>query len=71
MCEVIGRDEIVVSKIGTQDNSVDMMTKSLHIKDKNIGFDGYINTWILRIYQIYRRHISRYFYINIHKTQII
>ena len=22
-------------------------------KDENIGFDGYIGTWILRIYQIY------------------
>ena len=31
-------------------------------KDENIGFDGYIGTWILRIY---RRYIDGYFYINI------
>ena len=31
-------------------------------KDENIGFDGYISTWILRIY---RRYIDGYFYINI------
>ena len=37
-------------------------------KVENIGFDGYISTWILwiyRIYQIYRRYIGRYFYMNI------
>ena len=34
-------------------------------KDENIGFDGYIGTWILRIYRIYRRYIDEYFYINI------
>ena len=34
-------------------------------KDENIGFDGYIGTWILRIYRIYRRYIDGYFYINI------
>ena len=27
-------------------------------KDKNIGFDGYIGTLILRIYRIYRRYIG-------------
>ena len=34
-------------------------------KVKNIGFDGYIGTWILQIYQIYQRYIGGYFYINI------
>ena len=34
-------------------------------KDENIGFDGYIGTWILRIYRIYRRYIDGYFYMNI------
>ena len=33
--------------------------------DENIGFDGYIGTWILRIYRIYLRYIGEYFYINI------
>ena len=28
----------------------------------NIGFNGYIGTWVLRIY---RRYIGGYFYINI------
>ena len=28
----------------------------------NIGFDGYIGTWFLRIYQ---RYVDGYFYINI------
>ena len=32
---------------------------------KNIGFDGYIGTWILRIYWIYWRYIGGYFYMNI------
>ena len=36
-------------------------------KDKNIGFDGYIGTWILRIY---RRYISGYFYMNIDISEI-
>ena len=35
------------------------------LKVVNIGFDGYIGTWILRIYRIYRRYIGGYFYINI------
>ena len=30
-----------------------------------LGFYGYIGTWILRIYRIYRRYIDGYFYINI------
>ena len=34
-------------------------------KVENIGFDRYIGTWILRIYRIYRRYISGYFYMNI------
>ena len=35
--------------------------------DENIGFDGYIGTWILRIYQ---RYIGRYFYMNINISEI-
>ena len=35
------------------------------LKDENIGFDGYIGDWILRIYRIYRRYIGGYFYMNI------
>ena len=34
---------------------------------KNIGFDGYIDTWILRIY---RRYIGEYFYMNIDISKI-
>ena len=34
---------------------------------KNIGFDGYIGTWILRIYQ---RYIGGYFYMNIDISEI-
>ena len=33
-------------------------------KDVNIGFDGYIGTWILRIY------IDGYFYMNIEISEI-
>ena len=36
-------------------------------KDKNIDFDRYIDTWILRIYRIY---IDGYFYINIDISEI-
>ena len=36
-------------------------------KVKNIGFDEYIGTWILRIY---RRYIDRYFYMNINISKI-
>ena len=39
-------------------------------KDGNIGFDAYINTWILWIYRIYRRYIGRYFYMNINISKI-
>ena len=42
----------------------------LSVKDENIGFDGYINTWILRIYRIYRRYIGGYFYMNIDISEI-
>ena len=35
--------------------------------DINIGFDGYIGTWILRIY---RRYIGGYFYMNIDISEI-
>ena len=38
--------------------------------DGNIGFDGYIGTWILRIYRIYRRYIGGYFYMNIDILEI-
>ena len=43
---------------------------SVVIKDENIGFDGYIGTWILRIYRIYRRYIGGYFYMNIDISEI-
>ena len=48
------------------------MTKvvSLIASVKNIGFDGYISTWILRIYWIYRRYIGEYFYMNIDVSKI-
>ena len=36
-------------------------------KDENIGFDGYIDTLILRIY---RRYIDGYFYMNIDISEI-
>ena len=39
-------------------------------KDENIGFDGYIGNWILRIYRIYRRYIGGYFYMNIDISEI-
>ena len=39
-------------------------------KDENIGFNGYIGTWILRIYRIYRRFIDEYFYMNIDISEI-
>ena len=39
-------------------------------KDENIGFDGYIGIWILRIYRIYRRYIGGYFYMNIDISEI-
>ena len=55
------QDRMIVTKIGM-----------LHgpIKDKNIGFDGYIGTWILRIYRRYQRYISGYFYMNINISKI-
>ena len=40
------------------------------VKDENIGFDGYIGNWILRIYRIYRRYIGGYFYMNIDISEI-
>ena len=40
---------------------------SLIGKDENIGFDGYIGTWILWIYWTY---IGGYFYINIDISEI-
>ena len=42
----------------------------VRIKVKNIGFDGYIGTWILRIYRIYPKYISGYFYMNIDILEI-
>ena len=36
-------------------------------KVKNIGFDRYIDTWIL---QIYRRYVGGYFYMNIDISKI-
>ena len=40
------------------------------ISVKNIGFDGYIGTWILRIYRKYRKYIGGYFYMNIDISEI-
>ena len=40
------------------------------VKDENIGFNGYIGNWILRIYRIYRRYIGGYFYMNIDILEI-
>ena len=40
------------------------------IKVGNIGFDGYIGTCILWIYQIYRRYIGGYFFMNIDISKI-
>ena len=39
-------------------------------KVENIGFDGYIGTYILWIYQIYRRYIGGYFFMNIDISKI-
>ena len=39
-------------------------------KVKNICFDEYIGTWILRIYQKYQRYIGGYFYMNINISEI-
>ena len=36
-------------------------------KDGNIGFDGYIGTWILRTY---RRYLGEYFYMNNDTSEI-
>ena len=47
-----------------------MLRMPLHTKDENIGFDGYIGNWILRIYRIYRRYIGGYFYMNIDISEI-
>ena len=46
-------------------STMNPLSFSVAAKDENIGFDGYIGTWILRIYRIYRRYIDGYFYINI------
>ena len=47
-----------------------IMLYAIAIKDENIGFDGYISNWILRIYRIYRRYIGGYFYMNIDISEI-
>ena len=40
-------------------------------KDENIGFDGYISTWILPIYRIYRRYIGhRRYRVEHHRYRI-
>ena len=41
--------------------------KLLVTKDENIGFNGYIGTWILLIYQ---RYIGEYFYMSIDISEI-
>ena len=48
----------------------DLPLEANSCKDGNIGFDGYIGTWILRIYRIYRRYIGVYFYMNIDISEI-
>ena len=40
---------------------LDLQPSQLERKDKNIGFDGYIDNLILRIYQNISRSISEYF----------
>ena len=55
------------SSIGLIPN-VDLIV--VRIKVKNIDFDGYIGTWILRIYRIYPKYISGYFYMNIDILEI-
>ena len=47
-----------------------MFQKTCYHKDENIGFDGYIGIWILRIYPIYQRYIDGYFYMNIDVSEI-
>ena len=47
-----------------------MLKRLLVSKDENIGFDGYIGIWILRIYRIYQRYIDEYFYMNIDISEI-
>ena len=44
--------------------------EKLASKGENIGFNGYIGTWILRIYRIYWRYIGGYFYMNINISEI-
>ena len=44
-----------------------MKVWSVKTKDGNIDYDGYIATWILRIY---RRYIDGYFYMNIDISEI-
>ena len=39
-----------------------LVTVVVMSKDENIGFNGYIDTWILRIY---KRYIDEYFYMSI------
>ena len=49
----------------------DVSSLLIQTKVKNIDFDGYIGTWILRIYlRIYKRYIDGYFYMNIDKSEI-
>ena len=46
------------------------LSNDVGAKDENIGFDGYIGTWILWMYRIYRRYIGGYFYMNIDISKI-
>ena len=39
-------------------NMIEPSIKVVLIKDGNIGLDGYIGTWILRIYRIYQIYIG-------------
>ena len=49
----------------------DFSSLLIQTKVKNIDFDEYIDTYILRIYlRIYRRYIDGYFYMNIDESEI-
>ena len=44
----------VLERINDNAYKLDWLYEYTVSKDENIGFDGYIGTWILRIYRIYR-----------------
>ena len=51
-------------------NKEPRQTVKFNTKVKNIAFDEYIGTWILRVYWIYWRYIDGYFYMNIDISKI-